>query len=428
VEGRLALQEMERIVFSEKTDFELILSICQNNTFGPQALVVAKFDPNLREEETLVDPFIDMAIGCLNYAELSELEASYSNNSLVVMALKMAKLFITTRCMATTRMFAQTAHIASGRLVIFLVLIRCVRRLADMSWEFCLGTYQFLCHKVRVGYNPKIDKGLDPIWVATALYQRTACGLNDLRENPVIGKILGRMCNIHIICQVIKSILRDTYSRQKYLVKTKNCEALETEIPELSSSSSSFDIAFSQDASDIGKRIPLSPESYYAMATFISDGFPLSDSPLPSSSDAAGVLMDFCASQPAPMATTQDALGKPSVEHLDSTDAPHLPHGHNQILRVNTGSRSGSLETLKSTGSTETLPELPDTGPGDWTLDGLRMDFGPEIFGVLDSSSSSSFCSCCSFTCEHEPGTEGCCPYTDCSPGNCYCPQNGSPN
>jgi hypothetical protein len=416
---------MERTVFSETTHFQAVLSVCQKDTFvEPRAWIVTKSKSDLMEKETLVDSFIDMAISCLDCAELSELEASYSSNPMVRKALQMARLFITTRCMAKTRIFASTADVASGRLVMFSALVRCVRRLAEMSWAFCFKLYELLRHKDMGGYEPKTKEDLDPVWVATALYVRTANGLNALRDNPVIGKILGPGCQIDVICQVIGNILDHTFPRQKYISTSRIRRIFEAAIPELSSPSSSFDIAFLQGPSDIGQGSYPSPESCYLMTAFLSDGFP-SDSPRPLSSEVAEARMAIRASLAAPI-TTQDAHNDPSFANLDSTNPLDMLQDANQTLGAETVWRSGSLETFGSTDSTDTLPELPDTVPGDWALADPSMALDLDIFDTI--SGDSSYCSCCSYCCDHDADTEGCCSITECSPGKCYCPCGRSPS
>ena len=426
VEGSLTLEEMERIVFSETMHFQAVLSICQKDTFlQSRAWIVTKSKSNLMEKETLVDSFIDMAISCLDCAELSELEASYSNQ-LVRKALQMARLFIATRCMAQTRIFASTADVASGRLVMFFVLVRCVRRLAEMSWALCFRLYEFLRHKDMGDYEPKTKKDLDPVWVATALYVRTANGLNALRDNPVIGKILGPGCQIGVICQVIGNILDHTFPRQKYISTSRIRGIFEAAIPELSSPPSSFDIAFLQGPSGIGQGSYLPPESCYLMTTFLSDGFPPSDSPLPLSSEVAEALMAIRASLAAPITTTQDAQNDASFVNLDSTSPLDMLQDANQTLGANTPWRSGSLETFESTDSTDTLPGLPDTVPRDWALGDPSMGLDLDSFDTI--SGDSFYCSCCSYCCDHDADTEGCCSITECSPGKCYCPYGRSPS
>ncbi|KAJ6006986.1 hypothetical protein N7522_005337 [Penicillium canescens] len=425
VEGRLTLEEMERTVFSETTEFQAVLSVCQKDTFlGSRAWIVTKSKSDLMENETLVDSFIDMAISCLDCAELSEMEASYSSNPLVRKALQMARLFMTTRCMAKTRIFAPTADVASGRLVMFFVLVRCVRRLAEMSWALCFLLYESLRHKDMGDYEPKTNKDLDPVWVATALYIRTANGLNALRDNPAIEKILGPGCQIDVICQVIGNILDHTFPRQKYISTSRIRGTFEAAIPELSSPSPSFDIVFLQGPSD-RQWSCLPPESCYLMTTFLSAGFPPSDSPLPRSSEVVEALIAISASPAAPIGTTQDAENDSSFVNLDSTISFGMLQDADEILGADTLWRSGSLETFGSTDSTETLPELPDTVPGDWALTDPSIALNLDIFDTI--SGNSSYCSCCSYCCDHDADADGCCCITECSPGKCYCPYGRSP-
>ncbi|OQD87603.1 hypothetical protein PENANT_c005G05208 [Penicillium antarcticum] len=372
---------------------------------------------NLMRQQEVIDSFIDIAIDCLGCIELSGLEASYSSNSLVETATGMTKLFIVTRCMVSSRIFAQAADVASGRLLVFVILVRCVRRLANRSWKLCCDIYASLCHKPRLAWEQSKEQELHPIFVAWTLYKRTADGVSRVRDDPVIKRIIGDDCQIRKMCDVIKSVLDYTYPTDEYMKICDIKDVFDKKIPKLPSPS--FDMAFSRETSDLGKP-HRPPESCYAMASFLFDDFPSSASPVFLNAAQALVTMSASFATPFPMA--QDGLLGASFADLYLNGPLYMLQDTDQIFGAGILSRSGSLETLKSTDSTETLPDLPDTRFEDRGADPSMEWEVDDIFKTIESGGGSSSCSCCNFTCYHEEGTEGCCHhFTECSPGKCCC-------
>ncbi|KAJ5297517.1 hypothetical protein N7508_007766 [Penicillium antarcticum] len=368
-EGWCALKEMERVVFATTDMFYGALRICRKDTFGSRTWIFTESRYNLMRQQEVIDSFIDIAIDCLGCIELSGLEASYSSNSLVETATGMTKLFIVTRCMP------------------------------------------------RLAWEQSKEQELHPIFVAWTLYKRTADGVSRVRDDPVIKRIIGDDCQIRKMCDVIKSVLDYTYPTDEYMKICDIKDVFDKKIPKLPSPS--FDMAFSRETSDLGKP-HRPPESCYAMASFLFDDFPSSASPVFLNAAQALVTMSASFATPFPMA--QDGLLGASFADLYLNGPLYMLQDTDQIFGAGILSRSGSLETLKSTDSTETLPDLPDTRFEDRGADPSMEWEVDDIFKTIESGGGSSSCSCCNFTCYHEEGTEGCCHhFTECSPGKCCC-------
>ncbi|KAJ5762263.1 uncharacterized protein N7511_005645 [Penicillium nucicola] len=361
-EGRLVLDEMERLAISEATELQGALMITQKDTLESRAWTITESRFALRRKEKLFDSFIDMAVGCLDCTELARLEASYSRNSLVQKAVLMARLLIVTQGIARSRIFAQAADVVSGRLVMFLILIRCMTRLAGMSWDFCFEIYGFLCHKPKFAWKKDIENELCPIFVAWALYKRTSDRVSELRNDLVIQKILGDGCSIDGICDAIQSVLDYTYPKNKYMKIKRIRDILDKNIPKLSCPS--FDFVFSQEPSDTGKQFHLSRDSYYEMASFLLGGRIVSD-PAAHSSNATGALVTMSASIAAPFTMTEDGLIDPCPVNSDFVNPLDLHQDPNAVASAGILCHSSSLETLTSEDSTETVPGQPLTGSAD---------------------------------------------------------------
>jgi hypothetical protein len=180
-----------------------------------------------------IGTLVDMVVGS-QAPSLLRFEHTNGTDPLVQTALKVAKLFTASQWLVQSKVFAQPADMTGGQLVVLYILVICIHRLYESSAGFCEELYYALRKP-----QPKPKDGLDPTWVATALYYRVACGMRELQSNLVIAKILSPCCQMDEVCKAIERILWDALPRRGITSKSAKKKILRDEIPKLQSNSDS---------------------------------------------------------------------------------------------------------------------------------------------------------------------------------------------
>jgi hypothetical protein len=220
-EMRRTLAHLNQCVFQNSQQFVATINLFPRHEDVPWSWTVTKLNTIWPNHS---DCPIASLVGMITESQslnLVPLDLAHGTHPLVHTALNIAKLFTASHWLAQSKVLAQKADMTGGRLVVLHILVHCFYRLFESAVGFCDELYYALRKP-----QSKAKDGLDPIWVAAALYYRVACGLRDLQSNLVVGRILGPGYQIDGVCEAIERILwaiiprrgvTDTIAKKKLL-------------------------------------------------------------------------------------------------------------------------------------------------------------------------------------------------------------------
>ena len=226
-EARQILANMNRCAFQSSQQFDAAINIHMHRDFLWTWTVTTLNTTWPNSLDCPIEGLVDMIVGS-QALNLIRFQHAHGNQPLVHSALNVAKLFTASQWLVQTGVLAHPAEMAGGQLVLLYVLVRCFHRLLETSADFCNELYYALRKP-----QPKAKAGLDPTWMAAALYYRVACGMRDLQNNSVVAKIFGPGCQIDGICKAMEKILWDVVPRHGVTDKVAKKKILRDEIPKL---------------------------------------------------------------------------------------------------------------------------------------------------------------------------------------------------
>ncbi|KAJ6088633.1 hypothetical protein N7486_009894 [Penicillium sp. IBT 16267x] len=168
-------------------------------------------DPYKSETKRLINDFVLRATTCIRSVELEKLTATYATHPLILPAIKLTKLFMTIRNLATTQIHLCTSDTSLARSTLLLVLIVSVHNLAEDSESFTLDLCEALRRRNLERTNSTSKHRLpdsfssSPVSLATELYYQIVEGLLQLTESPVIALIFK---NVQTHLQEVRAILK----------------------------------------------------------------------------------------------------------------------------------------------------------------------------------------------------------------------------
>ncbi|KAJ5504326.1 hypothetical protein N7463_007200 [Penicillium fimorum] len=285
-EAKYHLQRMSEEAFKHMNAFNAIVNI--RETYGGDCTAwhwtVKRSSITLSSKtECPVDAFLAGVTSALPIVDLVKFKDQHNPNTLVCHALKIAHQFMAIQGLAQARIRTSWLEISTGRLLLFYILILSLRKLAEMSQEFCPGLYVALCGKDRQNQKrPRKESEIDPAWVAAALYYRVVCGLQDLQTNAVIARIFGpSIYHLSGVREKLEDILHNMPPRHGATNKSSSGAILEDVVPKIPSPPD-VDMAFWLGVTDDPEQMqsvfsqhesPFSPPAY-EMQVLLADHYP----------------------------------------------------------------------------------------------------------------------------------------------------------
>ncbi|KAJ5101704.1 hypothetical protein NUU61_003926 [Penicillium alfredii] len=257
------LNSLNTLVFTKMTAMKAVLNIRRSDDGALEmcTMYVDRRDMVFSNVSCSLDQLVAKASKHLRCVELAKLEEAYTFHPLIQTALSMTKLFMVTRCLATTHVYIRSLDVDPGRLMMLYILVVCCRELFEMSEGFSVELCEALRRKdvqdsLSDGKYLHPTTNLNPVWVASALYYRIVSGLLELRESPLMTKIFGcRASHLSRLWCTLWSILKSVPANNKTSSKDATGSALKDQIPVLPDSKF-FDLAFWLGPLDCNDELP----------------------------------------------------------------------------------------------------------------------------------------------------------------------------
>ncbi|KAJ5758873.1 hypothetical protein N7520_006029 [Penicillium odoratum] len=195
-EALSAMRLMADNAFSDRPTVKVCLYIQHANGLKGLEMTKDDMDPRRTETQRLINDFNYLMSTCMQSLDLETLSETYPGHLLVSPVIRMTRLYMIIRSLATTRIHLCSSDTNLAQLILLLVLIVSIQSLVRMSESFSIDLCEALRRRntetTRPNQKRRQHKGTSnksSLSVTMELYCKLVVGLLNLIESPVIALI-----------------------------------------------------------------------------------------------------------------------------------------------------------------------------------------------------------------------------------------------